>query len=463
MLFNSFEFLFLFLPVVLIFYYLLNYFGNYNTAKGWLLLASLTFYGWFKVIYIPFLLTSIVVNYFIALALEKPANNKKLYLTIGVVFNVALLFYFKYTNFFIDNINAFSTNKLEHLHILLPIGISFYTFQQISYIVDKYYEPGNHDNFLDYSLFVSFFPHITSGPIERRKLFMPQLKDSSKGIFDAENFSRGLYIFLMGLCKKLIVADSFAVIANGGYAQAKHLSFMDSWITTISYSIQLYFDFSGYSEMALGVALMFNFGIIVNFNSPYKATDLQDFWRRWHISLSSFLRDYIYIPLGGNRSGEFRTLLNLFLTFLIGGIWHGASWTFVIWGAMHGIGVVVHRMWKKAGKELPAVPAYIVTMLYVNLAWVFFRATNFADAISLVRTMFGFNGISIQRSTVVTDMYLLPMLALGVLLLFFPNPPQFAARFKTDYKHMAFICVLFLIGLIFLNSITANDFLYFDF
>jgi len=267
----------------------------------------------------------------------------------------------------------------------------------------------------------------------------------------------------MGLINKIMIADTFAILANAGYAEAHHLSFLDSWITSLSYTIQLYFDFSGYSDMAIGAALMFNIKLPLNFDSPYKSTNIQDFWRRWHITLGNFLREYIYIPLGGNRKGEFKMLKNLVITFLIGGFWHGANWTFVAWGLLHGIALVIHRLWQKTGIKMSNALGITITFLFANFAWVFFRALTISDAFEVIKSMVGIKVAHYSGSHVFTDIYLLPMMLMGVLLLFWKNPKELVAEFKPDYRHLAYMIVLGLLGLLFLNSITASDFLYFDF
>lgn len=260
-----------------------------------------------------------------------------------------------------------------------------------------------------------------------------------------------------------MIADTFAILANAGYAEALHLSFVDSWITSLSYAIQLYFDFSGYSDMAIGAALMFNIKLPLNFDSPYKSTNIQDFWRRWHITLGNFLREYIYIPLGGNRKGEFKMMNNLVITFLIGGFWHGANWTFVVWGLLHGIALVIHRLWQRTGIIISDFLGILITFLFVNFAWVFFRALSISDAFEVIKSMVGLKNIRYEGSHVFTDIYLLPMITLGVLLLFWKNPKQLVAEFQPNKKHLIYMIVLGLLGLLFLNSITASDFLYFDF
>ncbi len=464
MLFNSFEFFLVFLPISLLGYFGLCHFRMHTIAKIWLIATSLFFYGWWNPKHLYIIGGSIIFNFVISYYLIhlKKAETRKLLLIAGIVANCLLLFYYKYVDFFLDNINYLTSSQISLLHIAFPLGISFFTFQQIAFLVDSHKNEVPGYSFIDYSLFVSFFPHLTAGPIDHHKKLIPQFQDD-KSRFDSFNFSKGLYIFFMGLVKKVVVADSFAVLANSGFGNVENLGFMDSWITSISYSIQLYFDFSGYSDMALGIALLFNISIAINFDSPYKAVSIQDFWRRWHITLSTFLRNYIYIPLGGNRGGEFGTIVNLFLTFLIGGIWHGAAWTFIIWGAMHGFATGVHRVWTKSGKSMPDWAGMLVTLLYVNFAWVFFRAKTFGDAMHVVKGMLGFKGFSFSSSSVLTDIYLVPMLGIGLVLLFLPNPPQLAEKFTTNAKHIAYIVILAVIGLLFMNSITANDFLYFDF
>jgi alginate O-acetyltransferase complex protein AlgI len=465
MLFNSFEFLLFFLPISIIFYFLIIKWGKLKLARYWLLCASLFFYSWWNPIYLPLIVASILVNYFIGRELNKANTDstKKSILWGGVILNIGLLGYFKYFNFFINNVNLLLQNEIHVSQIILPLGISFFTFQQVAYLVDSYYGKTKEYDFVSYSLFVTFFPQLIAGPIVHHKDVMPQFDKVENQKFNSFNFSKGLYVFFMGLAKKVIIADSFAVCANAGYANTGTLNFLDSWITSLSYAFQLYFDFSGYSDMAIGLALLFNIHIAINFNSPYRALTIQDFWRRWHITLSNFLRDYLYIPLGGNRVSEFNTLRNLMYTFVLGGLWHGAGWTFIFWGFLHGFGQVVFKLWKKTSIEMPNWLAWFITFNYVNLAWVFFRASSWQEAIQLVEGMIGMRGIGKMASTVMTDLSIAPFLAAGLLLLFYKNPPELALEFKTDRKHFVYLLVLSVLGLLFMNSITANNFLYFDF
>lgn len=364
-------------------------------AKTWLLVASLFFYGYWNPAYLPLILISMLVNYAIGMFLgrNKAKTYRKAILTIGIIFNVLLLGYFKYYDFFVENINFLIGSELVLKNILLPLAISFYTFQQIAYLVDSYRLETKEYNFLNYGLFVTFFPQLIAGPIVHHGQVMSQFSDKKTYRINYEHISQGLLIFAIGLFKKVAIADTFAEWANAGYSNVNVLTFLDSWVTTLSYTLQLYFDFSGYSDMAIGLALLFNIRLPLNFNSPYKARDIQDFWRRWHITLSHFLTTYIYIPLGGNRKGPKRTYVNIFIIFLVSGIWHGAGWTFLIWGVMHGLASIICRYWKLAGFKMNSVLAWITTFLFVHFAWVFFRALTLQDALTVLKAMFGMNGL----------------------------------------------------------------------
>jgi D-alanyl-lipoteichoic acid acyltransferase DltB (MBOAT superfamily) len=355
MLFNSYEYLLIFLPTTLVLYFALQRTGHQTAAKIWLVAASLAFYSWWGLRYLPLITVSILVNYGIGTLLGradlKPGHRKAL-LILGITFNLCLLGYFKYANFFVDNLNSLSGAHIQLERIVLPLAISFFTFQKIGYLVDSYRGETAGYSFLNYALFVTFFPQLIAGPIVHHKEIVPQFSDQAKWKINYANIATGLAILGVGLFKKVILADQFAAVATPGFDTAVSLNLAEAWLTSLSYTFQLYFDFSGYTDMAIGAALMFNIRLPINFNSPYRALDIQDFWRRWHITLSRFLRDCVYIPLGGNRHGEINTSTNLFLTFLIGGLWHGASWMFVIWGALHGAAVVIHRAWSRTGMKL---------------------------------------------------------------------------------------------------------------
>lgn len=395
MLFNSYEFIFLFLPITFFVYYWLSKNRLTQASKAWMVFVSLFFYSWWNIIYLPLILGSILFNFAIGstitkMGLEtvKKGISRKALLTFGIVGNVLLLAYFKYMDFFIANANRVLGTQWDMMHIVLPLGISFFTFTQIAYLVDAYRDEVREMDYLNYTLFVTFFPHLLAGPILHHKEMMPQFDSLKSKVVNYKNIAAGLFLFTIGLFKKVIIADTFAEWANLGFDKAETLNMIEAWATSLSYTFQLYFDFSGYTDMALGIALLFNIRLPINFNSPYKARNIQDFWRRWHITLSRFLRDYIYIPLGGNRNGEFRTYANLFTVFLVGGLWHGASWMFVIWGGLHGIAIVIHRAWQTFGMKMNTLLAWFITFNFINITWIFFRAVEWKDALKVLSGMF---------------------------------------------------------------------------
>ena len=397
MLFYSTNFIFVFLPVVFFVYYWLNKKSWPTAGTIWLASSSLFFYGWWNPIYLILISVSILVNYWFGKNLGRKEGVRwriihlsRNYLMIaGLAFNLGLLGYYKYYDFFLSNLDAIGGFGFELKTILLPLGISFFTFTQIAYLVDCYREGTKEYDLLNYILFVTFFPHLIAGPILHHKEMMPQFYDSKNHKIKYSNLLAGCLIFSMDIVNKVVIADSFSHWANYGFDQAHVLGLYDAWITSLSYTFQLYFDFSGYTDMAIGIALLFNIRLPENFNSPYKALSIQDFWHRWHMTLSRFLRDYLYIPLGGNRNGHSRTYLNLAVTFLLGGLWHGASWMFVIWGAMHGLAMVVHSVWGRYAIRLPAALAWLLTFNFVNLTWVFFRAKDMKHAKIVIKGMLG--------------------------------------------------------------------------
>lgn len=396
MLFNSFEFIFAFLPITFFVYFYLNKKRLSQASKLFLVCSSLFFYSWWNIVYLPLILSSMIFNYLVGSWLAKKGQQqgiaqgfRKQILIIGIVSNIALLAYFKYSDFFIENINAIFDSSFALLNLALPLAISFFTFQQIAYLVDSYRNETHEYNFLNYAIFITFFPQLIAGPIVHHKEMMPQFAYAKNRVLNHKNIVLGLLIFSMGLFKKVAIADTFAIWANSGFDSQSTLSFFEAWATSLSYTFQLYFDFSGYCDMAMGAALLFNIRLPLNFNSPYKSLDIQDFWRRWHITLGRFLRDYVYIPLGGSKTTDIRTYTNLFITFLIGGFWHGASWMFVIWGAMHGAALVVHRIWKSLGGNLPTFLAWLLTFSFINISWVFFRAEDVQSATAIISSMFG--------------------------------------------------------------------------
>lgn len=406
MLFNSFEFIFLFLPLVLIVYFSLNRFKKYRAAKGCLVLASLYFYGYFNPKYLILILSSILFNFFIGQMLHSKKRSfleRKTLLILGVVFNIGILVYFKYFDFFVKNINSVFNLSFNLLNILLPLGISFFTFQQLSFVVDNYKRKSLKYDFLSYCLFVTFFPQLIAGPIVLPEEMLPQFEDEKNSAINYENMNKGLYLFSIGIAKKVLIADSISVFVNTGFDKMQVLTFAEGWLTSISYTLQLYFDFSGYCDMAMGIALMFNIVLPLNFNSPYKAKNIQEFWKRWHITLGRFLTNYLYIPLGGNRNGKLRTLRNLLLVFIVSGIWHGAGWMFIIWGLLHGISILVHRVWKEKGYSMPDVLGQALTLFFINVFWIFFRSNSLADVKKILFSMFSLRVASFKISQLFID------------------------------------------------------------
>ncbi len=393
MLFNSPIFVMLFLPVVVGIFFLLNGVGQFRISKLFLLAASLFFYAWLKVDYLLIFAISILVNFAFGHILSSESfKHKKLCLWIGVCLNLLALGYYKYANFFADTVNGLLKEEYISIgNIAMPLAISFFTFTQISYLVDTYRGQAKRGSFLDYALFVSFFPKLIQGPIARYGDMVSQFEDKRIGRFNSENFSRGLFVFTMGLAKKVLIADYMAALVAPAFADPQSLGCIDAWAASLGYTFQLYFDFSGYCDMACGIGMFLNIRIPINFNSPYKALSIQDFWRRWHITLSSFLRDYMYIPLGGSRKGQGRTLFNLLAVFLLCGLWHGAGWTFVVWGGLHGLASAIHRVWSKilnTPVKMPKVLAWFITFNFVNAAWVFFRADSISTAVEILRRMY---------------------------------------------------------------------------
>jgi len=405
MFFHTYSYIFFFLPVVCVVYFSLNKINYLLAGKIWLILASLLFYGLWDVSYVPLILVTISVNYLLGVPLAKKleGNTKEKFsgrsiLIIGIIFNLGLLAYYKYVNFFIHNINFAFNAGMQKMNIIFPLAISFFTFQQIAYLVDCYKGEAKEYDFLNYCLFVTFFPQLLAGPIVYHKEFIPQFTKLSAKIFNYKNLSFGIFLFFIGLFKKVVIADSFSVYVKNGFDIAASLNFFEAWIASLSYTLQIYFDFSGYTDMAIGSAYLFNIKLPKNFDSPYKALNIQDFWRRWHITFSRWLVKYLYIPLGGNRRGMFRTFLNIFITFLLCGVWHGAGWTFITWGVMHGLGIVVCRVWGNLGVRLPKVLSWGITFFYVNCAWVIFRAKDFGNAIKVFKGMFGLEGVVLPLS-----------------------------------------------------------------
>lgn len=419
MLFNSYGFIFLFLPAALLGYFQLARL-DHRYAAAWLALASLFFYGYWNPAYIGLLLGSIVVNYNFGTWIASSGTKidpvrKKYLLAIAIAANLMLLGYYKYANFFLDSLNGVAGSHLSLGEIILPLGISFFTFTQIAFLVDAYQGKVKERNFIHYLLFVTYFPHLIAGPILHHGEMMPQFARPATYRFSYENMAVGLTIFLIGLFKKVLIADGVAAYVGPVFAApgaGVELTFTEAWGGALCYALQLYFDFSGYSDMAIGLSRMFGITLPINFHSPYKAVNIIEFWRHWHMTLSRLLRDYLYIPLGGNRKGKVRRYLNLMTTMLLGGLWHGAGWTFIMWGGLHGLYLIVNHAWHGIRRSLgqnpeQALPAplrqfsVLLTFLTVVIAWVFFRADTFDHARAIVWAMAGGNGCSLPDAWLV--------------------------------------------------------------
>lgn len=403
MLFNSFLFIFVFLPLVLLGWYGLNQYKHYELAKVFLAGMSLWFYGYFNTYYLAIIIVSIAVNYFLSylFTFSRTKLTNRLGLLVGILFNLGLLFYFKYYDFFIENINFAFHTDFTLKHILLPLGISFFTFQQLSFIIDRCLGRAKHYSLINYITFVTFFPQLVAGPIVLYKEMIPQFEDPANRKWNPHNFSQGIILFVLGLSKKVLLADVLALVVNYGFAQTFHLDTISTILVILSYTFEIYFDFSGYSDMAMGLGRMFNIILPVNFNSPYRACSVKELWQRWHMTLSRFFITYVYIPLGGSKKGKIQTILNTIIVFFLSGLWHGAAWTYVAWGTMQGLLVVwdnlgiigiKNREEKHPAKiHIPAWLGWIGTFTFFNLSLFFFRSESMAGAIQMFRNLGAMN------------------------------------------------------------------------
>ncbi|MBD5520621.1 MAG: MBOAT family protein [Lachnospiraceae bacterium] len=502
MLFNSFIFIFIFLPITLIGWYILNKYKHSELAKTFLAGMSLWFYGYFNFYYLAIIIVSIIINYLLSFALtfaedktwEKNASRAGL--LTGISFNLGLLFYFKYYDFFIENINyAFHTN-FNLKHILLPLGISFFTFQQLSFIIDRCLGRAEHYSFINYVTFVTFFPQLIAGPIVLYKEIIPQFENADNRKFNAANFSEGIVLFVLGLGKKVLIADVFGLVVNYGFAQTYSLDTVSTILVILSYTFEIYFDFSGYSDMAMGLGRMFNIIIPVNFNSPYRACSVKELWQRWHITLSRFFITYVYIPLGGSKKGKLRTIINTIIIFFLSGLWHGAAWTYIAWGTMQGLLVAWDNLGIVGikGKEekipskfhIPAWLGWFLTFSFFNLSLFFFRSESMAGAVQMFKNLFAFNytgkmfevaaamdisefyvvreALSIAAPDVVKYAYLLLLivyLAVSFFLIFRKNALEIATDGKFGPVKCWAVSIIFVWCVISLSQVST--FLYFNF
>jgi alginate O-acetyltransferase complex protein AlgI len=484
MLFNSYEFILVFLPATLALFFALAR-ANLRAARLFLLAASFGFYAWWSLEYGLLIVATIVVNFAFGRTIQGLSGRHlgKVLLVVAIGINLALLGYFKYRNFFVENVNDLIGTEWTLAVVVLPLAISFHTFQQIAYLVDSWRCKVDQPSLETYALFVLFFPQLIAGPIVHHWQLLPQLQDRRIYRFDHAAFAVGLCFFVFGLAKKLLLADPLSSVSDPIFNQAltSPPSLSQAWIALLAYTLGLYFDFSGYSDMAIGLARMFGIRLPYNFDSPYKATSIIDFWRRWHITLSNWLRDYLYVPLGGNRYGRARRYLNLLITMLLGGLWHGAAWTFVIWGLLHGLYLIVNHAWRVvpervASRLLPAPAAWLLTFTAVAFAWVFFRSPTLAHALAMVEALVGMNGM--QLFAFGAGLSVGNALTLSVALivaLLMPNTQEvldlcrrdkatydlWRLRWQPTFAWSAVLAILFLIS--FTQMSTRREFVYFQF
>lgn len=489
MIFSSFEFIFIFLPATLAGYFL---FGkkSIHSANIFLLFASFFFYGWWDLRYIPLLMFSILWNYFAGLLIGKFAEktiSQKVILILAVTLNVVLLGYFKYTDFFIKTANRALHTDWNLKHIVLPLGISFYTFQAISYIVDVYLgKTKKEKNIINLALYISLFPQLIAGPIVDHKSMIPQFADKDRHKFNPTNFSAGITLFALAVFKKIVIADSLSPVVADIFGRISSLTMLEAWCGVICYTFQLYFDFSAYSEMAIGLGKMLNIDFPTNFESPYQATSMIDFWRRWHITLGTWIRNYIYIPLGGNRKGQRRKLINLFVAMTICGFWHGAGFRYIAWGMMHGGFLVVNHWWREFSKEhkleIPKIFGTILTFICVCSGWAIFRANSLRDGLRLIKRMFNYHKFALPAGGKIENLFSflhyfevnfintanLPfarLLLLSILIFCLPSAQKIVSeRYKASWKWLLIsLAALFYSLYTIAGNANLSEFLYFQF
>lgn len=493
MLFNSPIYIFCFLPFVLAGYFLL-FQRKKNFVTLWLIVVSFVFYWYGHDANICLLVFSLFSNFFFGkLLLNRHKGNMMLdaILVTGLTLNILPLAFFKYSGFFIENINAITNFNIQSFDIFLPLAVSFYSFQQIAFLVDcRRAETMTDYTFVNYCCFIVFFPQLISGPIVRYEELVPQLKEKLTNFTNWNNVALGLFLFGVGLFKKTIIADTFAVWADAGFHVPDTLNFLEAWSVSLSYTFQLYFDFSGYTDMAIGVGLLFDIRLPINFNSPYQSLSIREFWQRWHISLSRWLRDYLYIPLGGNRKGNIRSIVNIFITFILGGIWHGAGWNFIIWGAMHGAALAVYRLWRILNIKIPAIICWFLTFFFINISWVFFRSSSIHDALVLLKSMVNYDAqvlissfkeIAVTVKTAIFDIdsqsiefvkNIFYVIIIPSIVLLSPNSMEITGYITSNRKLRLKMNVFtaFILALVFFlsfktlaGSVYKSNFLYFEF
>lgn len=465
MVFSSFTFLFIFLPLVLLTYFLAKKRKYRNIV---LLVFSLIFYAWGEPIYVLLMILSIVVNYFIALKIDSLKNGKKKWMLIDIIFNLAIIGFFKYGNFVVQNINGIFNCNIAEIKLGLPIGISFYTFQVLSYVIDVYKKTvPAQKSIINLGMYVTLFPQLIAGPIVRYETVADEIENRK------ENFTEiveGLKRFFIGLSKKVLFANQMALIADTIYGgDLTTTGTIMLWLAAISYTLQIYFDFSGYSDMAIGLGKMFGFHFLENFNYPYIAQSIADFWRRWHISLSTWFRDYVYIPLGGNRVSKIKWLRNILIVWLLTGLWHGASWNFILWGIYYGVILIIEKLFLgKYIEKLPKIFRHIYTLFFVVIGWVIFRIEDFSQMGVVLQKMFVWTKSEILDNIILNyDIFAsLPYIIIGIIGSI-PISAKIKAKIKNGvtYSTLSTIwcLVIFIISVCFLLTATYNPFIYFRF
>jgi alginate O-acetyltransferase complex protein AlgI len=458
MLFNSDAFILVFLPVVLSLYYAAA--EQRALRQGVVILASLAFYGYWNIRFVPLLVGLTLANYAI-IYLHGKGTMRGLPM-LGVALNLLVLGVFKYADFIGANVAALFGQPFQPWHIILPLGISFFVFQKISYLIDLKRGDRHIYGFLDFCMFVTFFPQLIAGPLVRHNEIIGQFPASPRRPEMWENLARGFVLFLLGIVKKVGIADTVAMACDPLFQKAAAggmLNAAEAWSAALTYTLQIYFDFSGYSDMAIGLALMFGLRIPFNFDAPYRSISIRDFWRRWHMTLSRFLRDYLYIPFGGNRHGSLRQALNVVATMLLGGLWHGASWTFVAWGGLHGLALAVNGAWDRQGWRMPSQLGWVVTMLFVIVGWVLFRSPDFTTAAHVLQSMAGGNGLGTVK---LPDAWVV-VLAVGLATVG-PTTQRLALDLLRPSPWLAGLAgIVMVLALLLIGGRLPNEFIYFQF
>lgn len=486
MLFHSFGYILFFFPVCVCAYFLLASKGYCKAASFWLLGCSFFFYAYASVKVLPALISSIVVNYLIGMYMLRKPDTKRLYLQLGLVFNIGLLGYFKYAGFFLANASAIFGFDYTFRQMAIPLAISFFTLQQIAFLLDVYELRAEPGSVFGYANFVAFFPKLITGPIVHYKEIMPQFDALGSMRPNYDNIALGIAYFAIGLFKKTVIADTFGRLANSGFAAPGHLTSIESALSILSYTFQLYYDFGGYMDMAIGSAMFFNISLPINFNSPFQSSDIISFWRRWHITLSNFITAYLYVPIvrAWAPFSFTKSLTAIGITMLIAGLWHGAAWTFVAFGAVHGTALILNHIWRRLGLKMPNLAGVALTFGVTAISFCFFRAASMANAILMLRGLLCFNGIipsmwlngpntflfNVKEATLFCgmgafDMAVGSLLTAGAAIWTFamPNTHQMFSSFKPTWKTVLLCTLCLCISFLYMNSFVEKEFLYFDF